>query len=148
MSPLKRNASSRTTRLMARASPYHSSVTLVEAQDSEAAGSPSDPTEFLRDLEDTVPGPNEQVKSAVSGPSMPKNRTLKSPRKPKTIEQSLEKPHPAPKRWRETYDTIKEMRTHIVAPVDTMGCDQAQFKETEPRVSNPPRYRVFNLTLP
>jgi hypothetical protein len=57
-----------------------------------------------------------------------------SPRKAKPIPQSLEKPHPAPARWRETYDTIKDMRRRIVAPVDTMGCDQAQRKETDPKV--------------
>ncbi|EPQ50587.1 DNA glycosylase [Gloeophyllum trabeum ATCC 11539] len=42
-------------------------------------------------------------------------------------------PHPAPVNWRETYDTIKEMRSRIKAPVDTMGCDQAQLKEQEPK---------------
>ena len=57
-----------------------------------------------------------------------------SPRKPKTIKQALEKPHPAPVRWRETYDAIKEMRSRFPAPVDTMGCDTAKWKETDPRV--------------
>ncbi|KAG6835643.1 hypothetical protein H0H93_016250 [Arthromyces matolae] len=57
----------------------------------------------------------------------------KSPRKSKPIPQALAVPHPAPGRWRETYDTIKQMRTRITAPVDTMGCDQAQSKETDPK---------------
>ncbi|KAH9890497.1 DNA glycosylase, partial [Cubamyces lactineus] len=56
-----------------------------------------------------------------------------SPRKPKTIPTALETPHPAPPRWREAYDAIKRMRSRIVAPVDTMGCDQAQLKETDPK---------------
>jgi endonuclease-3 len=56
------------------------------------------------------------------------------PQKPKAIKQALEKPHPAPARWRETYDAIKEMRTRFPAPVDTMGCDTAKWKETDPRV--------------
>ncbi|KAF9501714.1 DNA glycosylase [Pleurotus eryngii] len=64
----------------------------------------------------------------------PKRSTpVRSPRKPRAIQQSLDKPHPAPEHWRETYDAIKEMRSKIVAPVDTMGCDQAQYKETEPK---------------
>ncbi|KAJ3556462.1 hypothetical protein NM688_g2013 [Phlebia brevispora] len=56
-----------------------------------------------------------------------------SPRKAKAIPQSLAVPHPAPPNWREVYDKIKDMRQSIVAPVDTMGCDQAQFGETDPR---------------
>ena len=63
-----------------------------------------------------------------------KSKKQASPKKPKPIQQSLDVPHPAPPQWKETYDTIKEMRAKIVAPVDTMGCDQAQFKEQDPRV--------------
>ena len=57
-----------------------------------------------------------------------------SPKKPKTIKQTLDKPHPAPEGWRETYDLIKEMRSRFPAPVDTMGCDTAKWKEMDPRV--------------
>ncbi|KAI0668350.1 DNA glycosylase, partial [Trametes maxima] len=56
-----------------------------------------------------------------------------SPRKPKPIPTALEIPHPAPSEWKETYNAIKRMRSHIVAPVDTMGCDQAQLRETDPK---------------
>jgi hypothetical protein len=157
MAPLKQSVSSRATRLTARLSPYHSSVTLVECQGSAeaAAGYSSDTyrrskrvklgesTENLRDLEDVISGPKGQAESAVSSPSISKNRKLKSPRKPKSIQQSLGTPHPAPERWQETYDTIKEMRSHIVAPVDTMGCDQAQFKEKEPKVRNVPLLAIY-----
>ncbi|KAG6907520.1 hypothetical protein DXG01_008609 [Tephrocybe rancida] len=62
-----------------------------------------------------------------------KKVTNKSPRKQKPIQHTLAVPHPAPERWRETYDTIKQMRSRITAPVDTMGCDQAQWKETDPK---------------
>ena len=55
-------------------------------------------------------------------------------KKAKPVQQALAVPHPAPPRWKEAYDAIKTMREHIVAPVDTMGCDQAQYKETDPKV--------------
>ena len=58
----------------------------------------------------------------------------KAPKKQKPIPQSLEKPHPAPEHWREQYDVIKSMRARLKAPVDTMGCDQAQNGETDPKV--------------
>ena len=77
----------------------------------------------------------EKVTTAsASGPHKPKKDA--SPRKPKRIPTALETPHPAPPRWAEAYDTIKRMRAHIVAPVDTMGCDQAQNKETDPKVNS------------
>ncbi|KIM61114.1 hypothetical protein SCLCIDRAFT_122907 [Scleroderma citrinum Foug A] len=57
----------------------------------------------------------------------------RSPKKPKKIPQSLDVPHPSPERWKEAYDSIKEMRSRITAPVDTMGCDQAQWKEQDPK---------------
>lgn len=34
----------------------------------------------------------------------------KSPRKPKKHVEALEKPHPAPKRWEETYEVIRKQR--------------------------------------
>ena len=60
---------------------------------------------------------------------------FKSPSKLKSVPQTLKTPHPAPPQWRETYDTIKSMRSRFVAPVDSMGCAQAQTGEAEPRVS-------------
>ena len=62
------------------------------------------------------------------------SQSAASPKKPKAIKQALEKPHPAPARWQETYDAIKEMRSRFPAPVDTMGCDTAKWKEMDPRV--------------
>ena len=75
--------------------------------------------------------PTVEVKTEVVETKI---RKSVSPRKPKAIPQSLDVPHPAPPNWKEAYDTIKRMRQSIVAPVDTMGCDQAQFKETDPKV--------------
>lgn len=64
-------------------------------------------------------------------------RPSASPRKAKPVPSALAVPHPAPLRWKEQYDAIKQMRDRITAPVDTMGCDQAQLKETDPKVSDP-----------
>jgi endonuclease-3 len=77
-------------------------------------------------------------KSETSGSPKGKGTTSpskpKSPSKSKPIPQSLANPHPAPPKWRETYDTIKSMRSQFIAPVDTMGCAEAQTGEIEPRV--------------
>ena len=69
----------------------------------------------------------------------PAKRRTKSPRprapkKQKPIQRSLDEPHPTPEHWKEQYDTIKSMRSRVRAPVDTMGCDQAQRGETDPKV--------------
>ena len=72
------------------------------------------------------------------GTALAKGRTKssrsKAPKKQKPIPQSLEKPHPAPEHWQEQYGVIKSMRARLKAPVDTMGCDQAQNGETDPKV--------------
>ncbi len=95
------------------------------------------------------------TKSGIKAQALPASGTSKPPadmedrpipkrasssRKPKAIPTALETPHPAPARWRETYDTVKRMRARIVAPVDTMGCEQAQLKETEPKVFFTPSF--------
>ncbi|CAH7674997.1 DNA glycosylase [Phakopsora pachyrhizi] len=46
-------------------------------------------------------------------------------RSPKKLRLSLDEPHPAPPRWKETYELIHLQRSKIVAPVDTMGCEKA-----------------------
>ncbi|KAG6375824.1 hypothetical protein JVT61DRAFT_2681 [Boletus reticuloceps] len=53
--------------------------------------------------------------------------------KQKAVTQRLETPHPTPADWANAYAAIKAMRARIVAPVDTMGCDRAQFGEREPK---------------
>lgn len=149
MSALKRRASSsRTTRLRAHTSPYNSSVTLFDA---DSAGLPTSPPRrskrvkvesgsgALLDVEEAVQDASLPEKllqaGADSDPSTPRVKGLKSPRKPKPVQQSLATPHPAPTKWREVYDIIKYMRSRTVAPVDTMGCDQAQLKEQDPKAS-------------
>jgi len=52
----------------------------------------------------------------------------------KPIQMDLVVPHPAPDRWRVVYDTIREMRKGIVAPVDTTGHHMAGQTETDPKV--------------
>ena len=70
-----------------------------------------------------------------ASPKKPKIKpTSKS--KPKAVLSSLDVPHPAPARWSDAYNAIKEMRSRIVAPVDTMGCDRAQDGERDPKVSS------------
>ncbi|KAI9748869.1 MAG: hypothetical protein M4579_007088 [Chaenotheca gracillima] len=40
--------------------------------------------------------------------------------------------HPPP-RWRETYETMKEMRKSLIAPVDTMGCERLADSNALPK---------------
>lgn len=80
--------------------------------------------------------------SAPPGPSQPRD-VQASPKKFKAIPQSLATPHPPPSTWRETYNTIKDMRSRFVAPVDTLGCDSAQLKETVPKVIKPIHVYIF-----
>ncbi|KZP16319.1 hypothetical protein FIBSPDRAFT_958051 [Athelia psychrophila] len=90
----------------------------------------------LPDLEDFMQEAEKPAKTSAKAKAKSTRAaksTSSSPRKPKAVKQTLETPHPAPPHWKETYDTIKEMRAQIVAPVDTMGCDRAQLKESEPK---------------
>lgn len=140
MSSLKRPASSSITRLTARASPYSTSVTLFEAEDNVNI-SPRRSKRIkleleVNEVEEIAPDESVNFTPSEAGPST-LNKSSKSPRKPKPIQQSLAVPHPAPEKWQEIYETIKHMRAQIVAPVDTMGCDQAQYKEKDPKVSKP-----------
>ncbi|KAF9557740.1 DNA glycosylase [Agrocybe pediades] len=71
--------------------------------------------------------------TATPTPRKRKKADVASPKKPKAVPQALAVPHPEPPNWRETYNAIKEMRTRFVAPVDTMGCQQAQLAEKDPK---------------
>ncbi|KAF9032974.1 DNA glycosylase [Panaeolus papilionaceus] len=144
MSRLKRSSSSQLANLSSRVSEFHPSVTLYERvveQDSPRRSKriKREPKEEnIEDLEDLIPMSVEDDQKPVKAESSSSAiqvsaSTKKSPKKVKAIPQSLATPHPAPAKWRETYDTIKEMRSRIVAPVDSMGCDQAQHKETDPK---------------
>ncbi|KAF9022481.1 DNA glycosylase [Hymenopellis radicata] len=118
----------RSTRLVETVSPFNSSVTLVQ----------------IKEESDAEPRPSKRPKTEDSDDDQlatnptPKRPKASSPKK-HPIPQSLATPHPAPDRWRETYAAIKEMRSTFVAPVDTMGCDQAQMRESNPKTLRHPR---------
>lgn len=164
MCAARRTTSTRLTRLAAKASPYHTAVTLYEARagpstprrSSRVKQEPTDPE--LAPLPD-APDDTKQVHSTKLGKktrATPQRKSIKtqvadseadhvhddasrkSPKKPtskpKAIRQTLDVPHPAPARWADIYAAIKEMRSRVVAPVDTMGCDQAQLGEQDPKV--------------
>ncbi|CAA7260929.1 unnamed protein product [Cyclocybe aegerita] len=155
MSARKRAASGQPTRLTSRVSEFNSRVTLFEPTDLPLAGteggSPRRSKRIKLEVKSEPVGDMEDLKLASDSVTPKRKRRVikdedsenavasssktpaKSPKKPKSVPQALEKPHPAPSNWRETYDTIKAMRTRFVAPVDTMGCDQAQWKESDPK---------------
>ncbi|KAF7777687.1 hypothetical protein Agabi119p4_3759 [Agaricus bisporus var. burnettii] len=120
----------RTTRSMsfkARPSAFNANVTLYEL-----AGEPSALPDLKRELETDESTPRKRQRTDASSPKKVV-KGEKSPKKPKPIPQALSIPHPAPEKWREVYDTIKDMRSRMTAPVDKMGCDQAQHKESDPK---------------
>ena len=156
----RRNGSStRSTRLVAQQSSADQSVTLFKLEDSDDGHSP-DPSvagrdskrikveakaaELLPSTEALGDGRSKKRAKAAASPQKAKAKA-----KAKEIKQALDTPHPAPARWRETYDAIREMRTRFPAPVDTMGCDTAKWKETDPRVRLPlppsPAFSILTL---
>jgi endonuclease-3 len=123
--------------LTAHASPFNSAVTLFQADDQSIPRRSKRvklEESILADLEDTITDERDQPLEN-SAKKTANAKISRSPTKRKPIPQTLKTPHPAPVRWREAYDAIKNMRSHIIAPVDTMGCDQAQLKEADPKVS-------------
>jgi len=158
MPKLKRTASAE---LVWNSSPFHSSVTLfttapdtegtplrrskrVKVEDnSEETSQAASPQKIQRKSRQMAVATSSAVKLEEevemklipSGAAIDnvETRAKSSPRKAKLVPQALKVPHPAPLNWRDTYDTIKRMRAKIVAPVDTMGCDRAQLKESEPK---------------
>lgn len=142
-------------KLTARPSPHNSAVTLFEASSATDFTSNASPRRSKRvkvekfeisDIEDIIKGEDDAnlpLDTAEAWPSVKEEfvETVKkvrkasaSPKKPKPIRTALDVPHPAPENWRETYDAIKSMREKIVAPVDTMGCDQIPLREIDPKV--------------
>lgn len=144
---MKRSAS---TELIGIPSPFHSDVTLFEPGPTTPRRSKRLKVESTADA-DPITVENKRVTkrkghkatikaeeaASVTEVVVKPARQSASPRKPKAIPQALAVPHPAPQRWKEQYATIKQLREHIVAPVDTMGCEQAQLKETDPKVRMP-----------
>ncbi|XP_006458690.1 hypothetical protein AGABI2DRAFT_63644 [Agaricus bisporus var. bisporus H97] len=111
----------------ARPSAFNANVTLYEL-----AGEPSALPDLKRELETDESTPRKRQRTDASSPKKVV-KGEKSLKKPKPIPQALSIPHPAPEKWREVYDTIKDMRSRMTAPVDKMGCDQAQHKESDPK---------------
>lgn len=122
--------STRSTRLLAQQSSADPSVTLFKLE-------PDDHNRLSKRVK-------VEADAATEAPVSPqKTKAVKAKGKAKEIKQALDTPHPAPPHWRETYDAIREMRARMPAPVDTMGCDTAKWKETDPRV----RLSIFFLLL-
>ena len=112
--------STRSTRLIAQQSSADPSVTLFKLEPDRL----SKRAKVEGDVATETPASPQKTKAKV----------VKAKGKAKEIKQALDTPHPAPPHWRETYDAIREMRARMPAPVDTMGCDTAKWKETDPRV--------------
>lgn len=146
MSALKRPRTP-SPRLTSHVSQHSPSVTIFQLSDiehlprrSKRVKKQPDLDNLTRDILTDTPkkSPKTGVNSTASGSALPSPSQYRdvqtSPKRFKAIAQSLAIPHPPPSTWREAYDTIKEMRSRFVAPVDTMGCDRAQLKETHPKV--------------
>lgn len=131
----------RSMTLRARQSAFNSSVTLYEPADIEELSSSFDPPKKTRrikrrdhDAQEPLSytqesTPRKRLKADATSP-----KKMISLKKTKLIPQALASPHPAPENWREVYDTIGKIRSRFMAPVDTMGCDQAKYQEIEPEV--------------
>ena len=123
---LKRTSAS----LLATASPHNPSVTLLTL--SEDTESPRRSKRVKVSSSECV----NEIKETVATSELIAVKT-KSPKK-SALKKPLDRAHPAPEKWREVYDAIKEMRKSggpaCNAPVDTMGCDQAQYLEIDPKV--------------
>lgn len=48
-----------------------------------------------------------------------------------------------PKNWKEIYDRVKEMRRHVIAPVDTMGCEKLPEEVSETITPKVHRYQLL-----
>ena len=150
-------------KLVARPSPYSSSVTLFDASDVS-------PTVKVEETQPVTPRRSARAKKNVvtvsykedtdenefdpcvkvepvspsAKPRPLKKRKLdvlqdgrglsRSPKKSKPLRLVLDTPHPEPENWRIVYDEIREMRKRHVAPVETMGCASAQLQEKDPKV--------------
>ena len=55
----------------------------------------------------------------------------------RTVNESGEVELHPPANWEEIYDTVKDMRKKILAPVDTMGCETLAEEHLNPRVTKP-----------
>lgn len=63
----------------------------------------------------------------------PPKKARKQPAKKVSKADGQVEIHPPP-RWEETYALVREMRSQVAAPVDTMGCERLAEKDINPRV--------------
>lgn len=105
-----------------RQSTADSRVTLYEPEDTDAP----------------VTTPKKRKATSETGSRSPK----------KAIKLQLDTPHPAPLRWRECLDVIEAQRKTIIAPVDTMGCDDAgKLEDDSERMDTDERSRRFQTLV-
>ncbi|KAK4053685.1 alpha,alpha-trehalase nth1 [Microbotryomycetes sp. JL201] len=119
-------------------SQFSSRVTVYEA--SAPSSVPSTPPSAPRRTRSTPRSAASDVKyeepdfielDDVASKTSRKRKPTPSPRKPKPHIEKLDVPHPDPLKWREQYEMIQKMRENIVAPVDTMGCEQGGRERNE-----------------
>lgn len=150
MCAARRTTSTRLTRLAAKASPYHDTATLsdatevgpsspvtrrsrrvLEEQERVDVGRPDVDTDAPSTAKQTNPTPRrKRVKTETETDILDSNA---SPKKPKSKPTSKSKPK-AVLQSLDAYNAIKEMRSRVVAPVDTMGCQLVQLREQDPKV--------------
>lgn len=65
----------------------------------------------------------------------PKRKRVRRATRPRP---TREDPHPPPPEWQKAYDMIRIQRADIVAPVDTMGCDNAGAHDPQAIAHLPP----------
>jgi endonuclease III len=145
----------RSVKLLETESPFNSSVTLFSLPEADLEDSPRRSkrikTEHVQEsiaaeIQSTSTSARVKVEKVevadvedtiVSSPKKRKPRattTTASPRKAKGFKDSLNSAHPAPEDWEEVYGLIQKMRSTMIAPVDTMGCDMAHSEDDEPIV--------------
>ncbi|KAJ9474760.1 Endonuclease III-like protein [Pseudozyma hubeiensis] len=113
----------------ASASSDHDSDVFSAESTSKRRSSSSKPTKPSRKTASpSKPSTPKRSKSSTSPKKPPPSPFDVSPRKPtkKPWKVNLEphEAHPAPAHWETVYTLLSRQRTKIVAPVDTMGCEE------------------------
>ncbi|SPO47315.1 related to NTG1 - DNA repair protein [Moesziomyces antarcticus] len=82
--------------------------------------------------EETESKPLSRSMSKSASPSKPKKAAVspfdvsprKATKKPLKVDLEPHEAHPAPAHWEKVYELLTKQRARIVAPVDTMGCEE------------------------
>ncbi|PWY98738.1 DNA glycosylase [Testicularia cyperi] len=72
----------------------------------------------------TTRSSSQSAKKVTKSPSSPFDVSPRKKQKPIKVNLEEHEAHPAPPRWEVTYAILAKQRTKIVAPVDTMGCEE------------------------